>query len=146
MTLEECWNFFSTPTNLKILTPEHLGFKIINEHNGEPMYAGQIIAYHISPFLNVPIEWVTEITFVDEPHYFIDEQRSGPYKFWHHEHRFKEIPGGVELVDILYYTMPYGILGKALHAVKVDADIDAIFTYRKAKLETLFGSYVKPGG
>lgn len=143
LSLEESWNFFSLPSNLKILTPEHLDFEIKNDHENRKMYAGQIIAYTIRPLWNLPLEWVTEITQVQEPYYFIDEQRFGPYKFWHHEHWFNPIPKGIEMVDTIYYKLPFGILGKALHFFKVQRDLDAIFSYRHAKLEKMFGSYCK---
>ncbi|MBA3603920.1 MAG: SRPBCC family protein, partial [Parachlamydiaceae bacterium] len=94
LSLEESWDFFSSPKNLKILTPEHLGFEILNDLGNKKMYPGQIITYNVRPILNIPLEWVTEITHVQEPNYFVDEQRFGPYKFWHHEHHFKPIPNG----------------------------------------------------
>lgn len=143
ISLEECWAFFSSPANLKILTPEHMGFEITNPlKDDRKMYPGQIISYTIRPVLNIPIEWVTEITHVNAPHSFIDEQRFGPYKFWHHEHRFKAIPGGVEMIDTVIYKMPFGPLGEALHFLKVKNDLEKIFTYRNLKLENMFGKYM----
>ncbi len=144
ISLKDCWDFFSSPNNLKILTPEYLGFEIMNELGNRKMYAGQIIAHKVRPVLNIPLEWVTEITHVQHPHYFVDEQRFGPYKFWHHEHHFNAIPNGVEAVDIISYKMPYGFIGRAINHFKVKHDIDAIFSYRKAKLEKLFGTYCEP--
>ena len=120
-----------------MITPDHLGFEMITPSEGK-MYAGQIIAYHIRPIFNLPIEWVTEITHVREPHYFIDEQRIGPYRLWHHEHVFIPVPGGVEMRDIITYQMPFGFLGKLLHAVKVKKDLEGIFAYRRAKLIEMF--------
>lgn len=139
ITLNTCWDFFSNPAQLKNLTPEHLCMQ--PETDPCEMYAGQIITYTIRPIGNIPLKWVTEITHVQKPDYFIDEQRFGPYKFWHHEHRFKAIPNGVEIIDLIYYQLPLGPLGKLLHAVKVKQDLEAIFAYRKTKLETLFGIY-----
>jgi len=141
--MEDSWNFFSSPENLKIITPQHLAFEMTSDYENRKMYSGQIIAYTIRPIFNLPLEWVTEITQVQEPHYFIDEQRFGPYKFWHHEHRFKPIPNGVEAVDIIHYKMPFGVLGKALNFLMVKKDLEAIFSYRRAKLEELFGPYVE---
>jgi ligand-binding SRPBCC domain-containing protein len=141
LSVEESWSFFSSPTNLKLLTPEHLGFEITTEHQMSEMYAGQIISYIIRPIWNIPIEWVSEIAHVQEPHYFIDVQRFGPYKFWHHEHRFNPIPNGVEMVDTIFYKMPFGIFGKALNALKVKHELETIFAYRHAKLEQMFGPY-----
>lgn len=141
LSLKESWDFFSCPINLKILTPEHLGFEITNEQKNGNMYGGQIIAYTICPLWNFPLQWVTEITHVKEPDYFIDEQRFGPYKFWHHEHRFRSIPDGVEMIDTIYYALPFGFLGRAFHSLKIKQDLEDIFSYRYIKLEQLFGIY-----
>lgn len=139
LSLEDAWTFFSCPTNLKILTPDYLKFTMVNSHGNQKIYAGQIIAYTIRPFLNISLEWVTEITHVNEHRYFIDEQRFGPYKFWHHEHHFIPIQQGVEMTDFIYYKLPFGIVGKVINSVRVEKDIKAIFSFRRAKLENLFG-------
>ncbi len=141
LNLEESWDFFSSPANLKILTPEHLGFEIINDLENRKMYPGQIIVYKIRPLLNFSLEWVSEITHVQKPYYFVDEQRFGPYKYWHHEHHFNPVLNGVELIDIVYYKMPFGFIGQALHSLKVKHDLETIFSYRRNKLEKLFGIY-----
>lgn len=140
ISLPDCWEFFSKPDNLKIITPEHLKFDIACDPNTK-MYAGQIIEHVIQPLWGISLNWVTEITHVHEPHYFIDEQRFGPYKFWHHEHRFKAILNGVEMSDIIYYKLPYGPLGKVIHFFKVQKDLKKIFAYRYSKLEKIFGLY-----
>lgn len=145
LTLDKCWDFFSTPQNLKVLTPENMGFKIFTEGSAEMIYPGKIIGYIIRPFWNIPMKWVTEITHVHEPHYFIDEQRIGPYKLWHHEHHFTPIKNGVEMHDIVYYEMPFGLIGRALHTLKFQNDLENIFSYRQEKLSRLFGEYVNRG-
>jgi ligand-binding SRPBCC domain-containing protein len=106
------------------------------------MYPGQIITYTIKPVLGIPLEWVTEITHVDKYHYFIDEQRSGPYKIWHHEHRFMPIPKGVEMHDTIYYQLPFGPIGRLVNRLKVQRDIEAIFAFRETKMIELFGKVV----
>lgn len=142
LTLKESWNFFSSPKNLQLLTPAYLGFQMLFADISETTYAGQIIGYKIfplGPFL--PLTWITEITQLKELDYFIDEQRFGPYRFWHHEHRFKEINNGTEIIDIIYYELPLGPIGKLLHTLKVKKDLEKIFTYRREKLESLYGKY-----
>ncbi|MBA2368293.1 MAG: SRPBCC family protein [Candidatus Protochlamydia sp.] len=141
LSVDESWEFFSSPENLKTLTPEKLRFTIKGDAENRSMYSGQIIAYTIRPIFNFPLEWITEITHVEKPHYFIDEQRFGSYKFWHHEHRFNPIEGGVEIVDTIYYKLPFGPFGKILNSLKIKPDIEEIFTYRRKKMENLFGSY-----
>lgn len=139
LSLKKSWDFFSSPSNLALLTPPELHFEMVTPEE-EKMYPGQIISHLIRPVWNFPIEWVTEITQVKELDYFIDEQRFGPYKFWHHEHRFVEVPGGVEIIDKIYYKMPFGIFGKMVHFFKVERDLQIVFSYRHAKLEELFGT------
>ena len=143
LSLEQSWDFFSSPANLKILTPEHLGFEITNDLGDRKMYPGQIISYKVRPIFNIPLEWVSEITHVQKPYYFVDEQRFGPYKYWHHEHHFKSIPNGVESMDIIYFKMPLGFIGNAFFKFKVKKDLEKIFSYRREKLEKLFGPYLE---
>jgi ligand-binding SRPBCC domain-containing protein len=136
--LEQAWDFFSSPKNLAVITPESLGFVIKSELPDE-MYPGLFIRYTVKPLLGIPATWVTEITHVKKPQFFVDEQRLGPYKIWHHQHHFKEVSNGVEMIDIVDYRLPLGILGKAAHPIIVKPRLNQIFEYRKNKLEELFG-------
>lgn len=105
------------------------------------MYEGQIISHRIKPLLGISVLWVTEITHVKPFEYFIDEQRFGPYKFWHHEHRFREIQHGVEIIDSIHYMVYGGIFGAILNKLKIQKDLEAIFSYRQNKIRELFGAY-----
>jgi len=100
-----------------------------------------IITYKVSPIFGIKLDWVTEITHVMDKMYFVDEQRFGPYQFWHHEHHFKEIPGGVEMRDLLSYGLPFGIIGKGVNQIMVARKIQDIFEFREKKVEALFGPY-----
>jgi ligand-binding SRPBCC domain-containing protein len=139
--LDEAWEFFSSPRNLKEITPAYMNFQVLTNSNSEKMFAGQIITYKVSPLLGIPMFWMTEITHVKDREYFIDEQRFGPYALWHHKHFFKEIPGGVEMTDFLDYKLPLGILGNIAHVLFVKKQIASIFEYRYKILEERFGSY-----
>ena len=79
------------------------------------MFAGQVIRYKVNVLPFVRTRWVTEITDVEEPEYFIDQQRSGPYTLWRHKHHFKETTGGIEMTDEVEYAMPFGWLGRLTH-------------------------------
>ena len=138
ISIQEAWEFLSNPKNLKLITPDYMGF-IIESGADKPMFSGQIIQYIVTPVLGIKTKWVTEITHVDEGHFFVDEQRFGPYSFWHHKHFLKEIPGGVEMEDIIDYKIPMGIIGQLMHPIIVKPKLDEIFEYRRKKLITLFG-------
>ena len=135
--LNTCWDFFSNPANLKVITPDYMGFNVKTQTPNE-MYEGLIIGYSVSPFLNIPMEWVTEITHVKDKLFFVDEQRVGPYKLWHHEHHFKEVEEGVEMIDIVSYEPPFGILGKIVHPFIIKPKLEQIFAYRFQKVEAIF--------
>jgi ligand-binding SRPBCC domain-containing protein len=147
ITITEAWDFLSSPGNLKVITPEDMGFNITTGFDGTvsdnavfgKMYPGMIITYVVKPVMRIPLKWVTEITHVQEPNYFVDEQRFGPYKFWHHKHFLKEVPGGVEMTDIVHYKLPFGPIGEIMNHFLVKKKLGQIFEYRFNKLEKLFG-------
>jgi ligand-binding SRPBCC domain-containing protein len=138
ITPAEAWDFFSSPANLDEITPDDLGFKITSPL-AEKMFNGQIITYRvrIAPMLHVT--WVTEIKHVEEGRAFVDEQRFGPYKFWHHRHEFEPVPGGVCMRDKVYYALPYGLFGALAHALFVRRKLEWIFHYRRELLTRRFG-------
>ncbi|TCZ68401.1 SRPBCC family protein [Flaviaesturariibacter aridisoli] len=137
--LEQAWDFFSHPKNLALITPEKLNLKFTNELYREEAYPGQIITYKVRPLFGIPLFWMTEITQVQRPHFFVDEQRQGPYALWHHEHHFKEIPGGVEMTDIVHYRLPFGFLGR-LGSSFIKKQLDDLFAYRREKITQLLGT------
>lgn len=139
ISIETAWDFFSDPRNLKVITPDYMGFNITSEFYQDRMYAGQIITYTVTPLLNIPMRWMTEITQVEDQKFFIDEQRIGPYKIWHHQHHFKAINGGVEMTDIIDYVIPLGIIGRMIEPLLVKGKLNEIFDYREKKMDELFG-------
>ncbi|GAA3608687.1 SRPBCC family protein [Flavivirga amylovorans] len=135
---QKAWEFLSNPANLKVITPNHMGFHILSGAD-RPMFPGQIIQYKVSPFPGYTTKWVTEITHVKEGEYFVDEQRFGPYALWHHKHFIKDIDGGIEMEDIIDYKIPFGILGQLAHPILVKKQLKQIFSYREKILTERFG-------
>ena len=144
ISLDQAWEFFSAPGNLKEITPSYMGFEVLPNSDSEKMYPGQIITYYIKPVLGLKLFWMTEITHVKDREYFIDEQRFGPYALWHHTHFFREIPGGVEMKDLVHYKLPFGPLGNLAHALFVKKQLEGIFAFRHKFLEERFGVFKEP--
>lgn len=140
-SLDKVWEFISSPQNLKKITPEHMGFQITNEPIAEKMYAGMIIAYKVSPILGILMDWVTEITQVQDKEYFVDEQRVGPYTIWHHQHRLTPIEDGVLMEDIISYKPPFGILGTIANNILIKGQLKTIFDFRFTAVEKEFGKW-----
>jgi ligand-binding SRPBCC domain-containing protein len=139
--METAWSFFSDPGNLQTITPRNLRFTILSDRNGEKMYPGQIIEYIVRPVWGIPIYWMTEITHVQDHVLFVDEQRVGPYRIWHHQHHFRVIKGGLEMTDIIHYRNPLGLIGNLANRFFVEEQLRKIFEFRFKKIEELFGSW-----
>ncbi|MEJ2004616.1 MAG: SRPBCC family protein [Cyclobacteriaceae bacterium] len=138
ITLGKAWQFFSSPQNLREITPPHMKFKILYVSGDQKMYPGQLIRYYVHVLPGIRVHWVTEITHVAEPYRFVDEQRFGPYALWHHTHFFREVDGGIEMTDEVNYAIPMGILGRFANWLFVEKQVNAIFDYRFNILEQRF--------
>jgi ligand-binding SRPBCC domain-containing protein len=139
ISLDAAWDFFSSPANLKEITPDDLGFNIISKYHGEKMYAGQIIEYTVKPVLGIPLYWMTEITHVEDKKYFVDEQRYGPYSMWHHQHHFKAVEAGMEMTDIVHYKLPLWFLGDIANTLFVKKQLKEVFDFRYKIVAQRFG-------
>ena len=142
ISLAEAWSFFSDPRNLPRITPPSLGLEVTSDLPGK-MYPGMIITYRIRPIPWVSVGWVTEITHVREPSLFVDEQRFGPYRFWHHEHHFRKAEEGVEMEDIVHYALPFGTIGRVFGGSLVRRRLAEIFSFRRRFLVQEFGPEVR---
>ena len=135
--LADVFDFFSRAENLQQLTPPWLHFRIISV-NPQPVVQGTLIQYSLR-WRIFPIRWTTEIRQWNPPHEFVDVQLKGPYKLWHHRHRFVSEAGGTRIIDDVQYALPFGFLGRVAHVVKVKQDVKTIFAFREEAVRRLFG-------
>jgi ligand-binding SRPBCC domain-containing protein len=140
-SIEELWDFISSPANLKQITPSEMGFDITSGNDSEKMYAGMIISYRLKPLPFFTTNWVTEITHVEDNCFFIDEQRIGPYKLWHHQHILVPKESGVLMQDIITYQPPFGIIGTIANKLVIEKKLNEIFEYRRQVLDLKFNKY-----
>ncbi len=139
--LQEVFAFFADARNLEKLTPEWLRFEILTPEPIE-MRAGAVIDYKLA-WHGIPMRWKTEITKWEPPHHFEDLQIKGPYQLWRHTHRFEAVDDGTRIRDVVQYALPFGVLGRAVHAVSVRRNVEEIFDYRDEKVRALFGGGTK---
>ena len=137
-TKNEVWDFIKNPKNLKHITPDYMGFQVTSKDRGDVMYPGMIISYKVSPLLGIKMTWVTEITHVEEGDFFVDEQRKGPYKMWHHEHQLIETENGVLMTDLITYEPPMGFLGAIANNLFIKSQLNEIFDYRRKVMDNKF--------
>ncbi len=124
--------FFANANNLKKITPPWLHFKILSP---APivMKVGEEISYQLRLF-GVPFLWTTVISVWDPPYRFVDEQLSGPYRRWVHEHVFEAVSRGTVVRDRVEYEAPGGRL---VHSLFVKPSLKRIFDYRHAQMQKL---------
>jgi ligand-binding SRPBCC domain-containing protein len=138
ISVDDAWAFYSDPQNLRTITPASLDFQITS-HRPAEMCAGTIITYTVRPLLGIKVRWVTEITHMRPPHFFVDEQRLGPYRFWHHKHIIAPIEGGVRIEDIVHYQLPGAGILEWMHPLIVAPELKRIFDHRHQVLNDRFG-------
>jgi len=137
-TMEQAWDFFSDPRNLARITPPGLDFTVMTALPAR-VHPGLMIEYRVRPLFGIPARWVSEITHIEPGEYFVDEQRIGPYRLWHHEHRFRRLENGrVEMTDRVTYALPFGPLGELAHPLLVKPRLESIFAFRKEAVSALF--------
>lgn len=137
--LDYAWQFFSTPENLDMLTPDDMKFEILTPKPIPTIYEGQIIEYKVRPLLNIPMYWKTEIRKVEQKKYFTDVQLKGPYRVWIHTHKFEQIGNNqVLMTDELEYSVGYGLLGELATRFFVENKIEQIFNFRYKKVDSIF--------
>tara|TARA_Y200000002_G_scaffold314153_1_gene271823 strand:- start:957 stop:1427 length:471 start_codon:yes stop_codon:yes gene_type:complete len=137
-SIDEVWEFISSPSNLKKITPKKMGFKISSKDQKVKVYPGMIITYKVSPILGIEMNWMTEITQVKKMDYFIDEQRVGPYKMWHHEHKLIPQKKGVKMIDLITYIPPLGFIGAIANTLIIKSKLKEIFDYRTTAVNKEF--------
>ena len=140
-SIEDIWDFISSPANLKEITPDYMGFDILSRDLPVKMYPGMIISYAVKPLLGIKTTWVTEITQVEDKKYFVDEQRVGPYSMWHHQHIIEPIENGVLMKDIVSYKPPFGVLGSIANFLIVRQKLNEIFEYRTKAIIKRYGIF-----
>lgn len=141
ISIEEAWDFFSSPANLSKITPPSLDFRIISKSEGQPIYDGMEIVYTVKPIFGIPLKWKTLISDVVIHRQFTDKQLEGPYTMWEHTHNFVQTTDGLLMTDLIRYQLPMGIIGRIFHKLFVQKRIHDIFNYRHNTLKKLFDQH-----
>jgi ligand-binding SRPBCC domain-containing protein len=140
---EDVFPLFADALNLERITPPWLGFRVVAP-GPIAMRAGACIEYRLR-LHGFPITWRTEIVLWDPPRRFVDVQRSGPYRLWHHTHSFEPLDGGTLMRDVVRYALPLGPLGALTHMAFVRRDLERIFDFREKEVARLVGYTRAPG-
>jgi ligand-binding SRPBCC domain-containing protein len=130
------FEFFSAARNLELLTPPFLNFRIVTPEPIQMRHKAHI-EYRIA-LGGVPMRWLTEISVWEPNERFVDLQLSGPYRYWHHFHEFRDSPHGTEMRDVVDYELPFGTLGALAHSLFVKRTLQSVFEYRREAIARVF--------
>ena len=138
LSRQEAWDFFTSPLHLNTITPD---FFTITPTSTVPaqIYSGLMISYEMKAVFGLPMSWLSEISHCEPPHYFIYQQKEGPFKFWSHEVRLTESGTDIIVEDIVFYTMPFGFIGEILHKLMIANKLAKIFSTRSDYLSQRWG-------
>jgi ligand-binding SRPBCC domain-containing protein len=62
----------------------------------------------------VPFTMTSEVTAMDRPNLFVDQQTRGPFRRFHHEHRFHASGDGTVMIDSIEFSSPLGPIGRVV--------------------------------
>ena len=80
------------------------------------MRRGDAVTWRARHF-GVPFTMTSVISEYDAPHRFVDEQESGPFRRWWHEHRFEPVAGGTLMTDVVEFEAPAGAVGRLVNVL-----------------------------
>ncbi len=138
---DQVWKFFSDASNLMILTHPKMKMTMESENGLTPIFEGKILKIKIKLFGIFPSFFLSEITELQAPDFFIDTQLKGPFAYWQHKHLLTEIDGGTKITDEVTFKFPLGFMGVAAYHLFGKEYLKGVFDYRKIVLEKRFGVF-----
>ena len=144
--LQRVWAFHEDVRSaLPALSPPEARVRI--ESADLPVRVGSRIVIRVRGPLGIPIRWVAKIVehrppFVDgdaDAAAFVDEQESGPFASWRHEHLFEAVGAdATRLTDRVTYRVHFGPLGALGDRLFVRRQVVEMFRHRHEVLARLF--------
>jgi ligand-binding SRPBCC domain-containing protein len=133
--IETVWAFHAEVANLIRVVPRNTRPHLLKLHERFEPGAEFILRLGLGYWW---IHWHARITEVDPPRRFVDEQVSGPFLAWRHEHRFESLEDGkTRIVDTVTYDMPWGMLGSMVDTLIVRRQIRSLLCFRERALRRL---------
>jgi ligand-binding SRPBCC domain-containing protein len=137
--IEDVFAFFADAGNLGLITPPWLNFEFLTPRP-IALHAGARIRSRLR-WHGLALGWLAEIRRWQPPSEFVDVQVRGPYRLWHHTHRFEPAAGGTRMRDEVRNRLPLGPLGRVAHAWRVRSDLEAIFDHRARRISEILDNH-----
>lgn len=99
------FEFHADPRNIERVASPPARAELLQPYE-VPLRRGSVVRLKVSILGLVTQVVESEIIVCDPPREFVDVQRRGPFRAWHHRHLFAEVEGGTELTDDVDYELP----------------------------------------
>lgn len=142
---KQAFTFFEDPRNLFDITPDWLQFVMKDPEMKTKVFEGAEFDYTIR-WYGVTLEWKSRIIGYKPPEQFTDVQLVGPFRSWAHLHMFEDVPEGTRMRDIVTYKLPFGMIGRLVHAIVVRRQLKDIFSYRAERIDEWTRGRVREDG
>ncbi|MBN3870258.1 SRPBCC family protein [Nostoc sp. JL33] len=124
---EVVWKFHERPDILQLLNPPWQPVQVVRREGG--LNVGAITEFRL--FLGpLPLTWLARHTECEKYRLFTDEQISGPFESWVHQHEFEPENGKTKLTDAISFSMPGGGTVEFVSGWLVQVQLEAMFRYR----------------
>ncbi len=144
--IERVWALYDDPPRgLTALCPPEA--QAVVESADMPVQVGsRVVVSTVVPFRG-RLKWTARIIEHRPPHAvvfgtearFVDEQESGPFAFWRHEHEFEAISAAsTRLIDRVTYRVGFGPLGWLADRLVVRRKLRAMFAHRHRRTLEIF--------
>lgn len=94
---------------------------------------GDTVTWRATHF-GLPFTMTARVSEHDAPQRFVDEQVSGPFRRWWHEHTFVAERGGTRMTDTVEFLAPFGPLGRVAETVLLTRYMTHLLEQRNAWL------------
>lgn len=117
----------------------HAGERAVAGVTSGEMRAGETVTWRARHF-GIPWRMTSRITDHEAPHRFVDEQVSGPFARWWHEHRFEATSEGTRMIDTVEFAAPFGLLGRLAERLFLERYMTRLLQRRNAWLARELGT------
>ena len=126
--VDQLFSWHENPGAFERLTPPFDPVTIKKRKGG--IDGGEVhIQMNLGP---VPLTWVAKHHDYIKNKQFLDQQVSGPFASWEHQHLFEKIDAkSSKLIDEIDYKLPFGTLGNVFGGAFTKQKIDQMFAYRR---------------
>jgi ligand-binding SRPBCC domain-containing protein len=125
--VEVVWEFHQRADVVKLLIPPWQPIQAIRREGGLAIGAKTEFRLFLGPLSST---WIARLTECQEFRFFTEEQISGPFEFWQHQHKFEPENAKTRLTDEISFSLPGGESVDFVSGWLIKSQLEGMFRYR----------------